>query len=410
MQSVIVIFVMLLAAMYALFMALLPSIFNLAVCYVCYRGLKGVGINASVNIFLVVTISLILGINIRMFSIGNELLSPSKDVLAQGEKIVLDQNTLIAVSSNASEIRFKEMMFDTVYYSCNEATGCSYGKPKVIHEYLEEEVLNSGLQITGNQDHELRIELQQSIDDGVVEYRIRLLSDNTVIAQERHRRRLSLPGEEYIYESRKYDFDGFERYMFSNTFWDFALRGLFNVKQEAFIGGFIENNIVIRPAAKLSRALASVSVKADRNMEGEYQILNYQNTYDPVGCRGKKIERSMVAKNNVTYSSVTIASDSGRKRIVAEDAHLDKIICQGEKLYFVYLSRIHKDIMASEYDYNGKHIINDKIASPGFSWKGAPRVSYFQKNDDGTYLIQIKEALGKNEYSANSILFFASEK
>ena len=390
-------------------MAALPSIFNLAVSYTLFKTLQRLKVRNFINVFCIVVFSMLLALNVRTLSITQELFSDHKTTIHKSNPININQGSLIKLSSNTEEIHFKENIFDSVSYHCNEGTGCSYRRPKAIRENIKEKILNSGLQITNNQDYDLHIKITEEIKGRVATYGLKVSNNNEVLAHETHSRRLNLTGEEYILKPYSKNLVGFNNYILSNTFWDYLLRIFFNKEQTPFFESFIDKNITTVPLEKNFRLLSSTEKSVDNLIE-KHIITNYPNIYHPIGCDEKNIERGLLVKNNKKYSTVTLLDNPEPIKILEEYSHLNKIICKPKALYFIYLSRVQTDISISEYDYNGMHIISEKISTPDFSWRGNPRVSYFDKKEDGSYLIQIREYLGKKETSDKTITFSATEK
>ncbi|WP_339673416.1 hypothetical protein [Dasania marina] len=402
MQAIFLLLLILFAIAYMLFMAALPSIFMLAICLAIYKVFSLFNIKKLVSIPIIIIISIGYSFNERLTTIGHELFSGDVNYKNIGSKINLTDKDLISFSSNVSDIKFKEGIFDSVSYYCNEGTGCRYRRPKYVNENVREIILNTGLKLTSKEHNILHLDVTEKLDKGVSFYQLRLEKNGHIISQEQHRRRKHLGGEEYIFYPHGVDFKGYERYVFSNTLWDIFLRSLFNKKQAPFLEKFITKNISISPSKKeevtfLSKVLSGIDLNKD------YAINNYPNIYHPIGCDNKNIDRSILVKGNKRYTTLTLLVNEMPTRIIEEYHHLNKIICTIDNIYFIYLSKENPNIKVSRYDYQGEHLITEHITTPELSWNGSPRISYFE-HAGGVYTIEIREYIRKHEEPKNSII------
>ncbi len=408
MQAISALLIILFAIAYMLFMATLPSIFILAVCLAIYKVFSILNLKKIVSIPVIIILSIGYGFNERLISIGQELFAKDINYKNTSKKINLTENDLISFSTNISDIKFKEGIFDSVSYHCNEGVGCGYRRPKVVTENVRENILNTGLKLTSKESNTIHLEVTEEMDGGVAFYQLHLKQNGEVVAQEKHRRRKYLGGEEYIFYPHDDDFKGYERYIFSNTLWDILLRAAFNEKQEPFLLNFISKNISISLAKKDETTFLS-KVISEIELNNIYIIDSYPNIYHPIGCEGKDIDRSILVKDNKRYTTLTLLAEEPPIRIIEEYHHLNKIICSTDNIYFVYLSKANPNIKVSRYTYKGKHLVTEHITTPKLKWNGNPRISYFE-HTESVYTIEIKEYVGKYKKSDNSIILYATKK
>ena len=383
------------------FIALLPSILNIAICLAIYKILAS-KFSKTMSITLAIAASLLLGFNIRIFSIGQELFSEPEKNQINNVTIDLVRNGPISISGNTQEIRFKKNIFDSLSHTCNESVGCSFRKPEMISENIAKKVLNSGLRIANDEKTRIHLNVTEVNEDGSGTYSVTLLDGETVLAKENYRRRIYLPGGDFLLDRDKEDKNSLRRYIATNTLWDHILRSLFNKEQKPFLNEFLEKHIKVSKPQRTTKTLKS-SITPLKQLNKKHQIVEFQNTYKPVGCNDQDINRGLLVDKSGRHSTLTINNTKYTTKIIEEYNNLDKIICDNSKIYFIFESRISPNIKISRYNLEGHYIDTSIAVLPKLNWSGVPRVSYFEETDNH-YLVQLKEYRRKGKDNENSIL------
>ncbi|WP_226648616.1 hypothetical protein [Microbulbifer variabilis] len=410
MKSLLLLLLFLLIFILMLLALAIPSIINLLICFFIYKKIGPFSQKNSVNIISILMLSILLGFNVRIADIGREIFFGKKVVVHKQGNININQGSTIRVSTDFDKVLFKENVFDSGRFLCNEgAMTCHIDEPHLVITNINNAILNSGLKVSNENDTHLLLKINKRVNEGVATYDLRLLNENGVLAHETHRRVMFLSGEEYILERSANGLDNYIRYIFSNTFWDYILRWNLNIKQEPFLEGFINKNITLIPEEKPYRLLTSQEEGSERIFLEQYKINKNSFNLHSASC----IARQVLSGSRILGENrqVSLSIPSGKEKIIIFDdkVNLNQIVCTEERIYLVYFPTGNSHILIVEYDYDGNYIVSDKILIPSRAWGKPPRISYFEKRDDNSYLIQIVEYSGKDKEPMNALTLTALE-